>query len=91
MPHWDDLTDYERQCSSRVMETYAAMVEEMDDGIGKVIDHLKRTGEYDNTFIIFMSDNGAEGAAYEAEREFISAVAYGSHPREEACGQHQQI
>ncbi|VDB85257.1 unnamed protein product [Peniophora sp. CBMAI 1063] len=48
------------------MEVYAAMVECIDINVGKVIAHLKRTGEYDDTFICFMSDNGAEGAAYEA-------------------------
>lgn len=47
------------------MEVYAAMVECMDNNIGKVVEHLKSTGEYDNTFICFMSDNGAEGAGYE--------------------------
>ena len=36
-----------------------------DDVIGKIFDYLKETGEFDNTFICFMSDNGAEGAAYE--------------------------
>lgn len=63
---WNDLNDYERQQSARAMETYAGMVDNMDVNIGKVIEHLKATGEFDNTFIIFMSDNGAEGAAYEA-------------------------
>ena len=34
--------------------------------MGKVVDYLKKIGEFDNTMIMFMSDNGAEGAAYEA-------------------------
>lgn len=38
----------------------------MDINIGKVLDELERQGELDNTFVIFLSDNGAEGAAYEA-------------------------
>jgi len=37
------------------------MVEYMDDQIGRVINHLKDTGDYDNTLIVFMSDNGAAG------------------------------
>jgi arylsulfatase len=45
------------------METYAGMVDSIDLNIGKIIEYLKRTGEYDNTFVVFMSDNGAEGAA----------------------------
>lgn len=38
----------------------------MDINIGKVLDELERQGELDNTFVMFLSDNGAEGAAYEA-------------------------
>ena len=43
------------------MEIYASMVEYMDDQIGRVIDYLKKTGQYENTVVIFISDNGAEG------------------------------
>ncbi|UZJ53611.1 hypothetical protein CBS101457_002931 [Exobasidium rhododendri] len=63
---WTSLTREEQTYSSRLMETYAAMVEQMDVNIGRVIDHLESTGEADNTFILFMSDNGAEGALLEA-------------------------
>lgn len=63
---WDTLSAEERVRSSRAMEIYAGMVDRMDENIGRVINHLKQTGEYDNTCIIFMSDNGAEGASYEA-------------------------
>jgi arylsulfatase len=45
----------------RTMEIYAGMVEYMDDQIGRVFDYLKEIGEYDNTVVIFISDNGAEG------------------------------
>lgn len=37
---------------------YAAMIDVMDQGIGKVVDALRRSGKYDNTLIIFLSDNG---------------------------------
>ncbi|KAK7054676.1 hypothetical protein VNI00_003139 [Paramarasmius palmivorus] len=63
---WASLTDEERELSARAMEAYAGMVENMDENIGKVVTFLEETGEKDNTFIIFQSDNGAEGAAYEA-------------------------
>jgi arylsulfatase A-like enzyme len=43
-------------------QVHAAMVTVMDKEIGRVIDHLEKTGELDNTFIFFSSDNGAEGA-----------------------------
>jgi arylsulfatase len=48
------------------MEVYAGMVDRMDWNIGRIVEYLKETGEYENTFILFMSDNGAEGASYEA-------------------------
>jgi arylsulfatase A-like enzyme len=62
---WEDLSEDDRVKSSRAMEVYAAMVDRMDMNIGRVVSHLKETGEYDNTMIIFMSDNGAEGASLE--------------------------
>lgn len=64
--NWDDLPQEVRQSSSRAMEVYAGMVDRMDWNIGRVIEHLKATGEFDSTFVLFMSDNGAEGASYEA-------------------------
>jgi arylsulfatase len=48
------------------MEIFAAMVDEIDENVGRVTDYLSSTGELDNTLILFMSDNGAEGAALEA-------------------------
>jgi arylsulfatase A-like enzyme len=56
---WDEMTEEERKYSARTMEVYAAMVDSMDENIGKVIKHLKEIGELDNTFIVFCSDNGA--------------------------------
>ncbi|KAI0016320.1 alkaline-phosphatase-like protein [Xylariomycetidae sp. FL0641] len=63
---WDDFTPEEKKLSSRAMEAYAGMVDTVDANVGKVVEYLRKTGEYDNTFIVFMSDNGAEGAAMEA-------------------------
>ncbi len=40
------------------MEVYAAMVDRMDQGIGKIVDELKRTGQFENTLILFLQDNG---------------------------------
>jgi arylsulfatase len=61
IPAWEELTEEQRRQSARKMELYAAMVEYMDDQIGRLIDHLKQTGRYDNTVIVFISDNGAAG------------------------------
>lgn len=43
------------------MEVYAAMVDNMDHNIGRVMNHLEKTGELDNTVVLFISDNGADG------------------------------
>ncbi|NND08796.1 MAG: arylsulfatase [Saprospiraceae bacterium] len=44
----------------RAMEVYAAMIDRMDQGIGKIVDALERSGKLDNTVIIFISDNGGQ-------------------------------
>ena len=56
---WDSLTSHEQKIESRKMELYAGMVDNLDFNIGRIIKHLKDIGEYENTLIIFMSDNGA--------------------------------
>ena len=43
---------------ARKMATYAAMVDRMDQSIGRLVAELKRLGEFDNTLILFLSDNG---------------------------------
>ncbi|MEH3159480.1 MAG: arylsulfatase [Sphingomonas taxi] len=58
---WADLSADERKEQARLMEIYAAMVDRMDQNVGRVIAHLKATGQYDNTIILFTADNGAEG------------------------------
>ena len=58
---WEALSDRERRVQARAMEIYAAMVSDMDYHTGRLIEHLKSTGAFDNTVVIFISDNGAEG------------------------------
>jgi arylsulfatase len=58
---WESLSDTEKKAQARYMEIYAGMVANLDYNIGLLIQHLKDIGEYDNTFIMFQSDNGAEG------------------------------
>lgn len=64
-PSWESLSDEERAVESKRMQLYAAMVDNMDHNIGRVFDYLKSTGQYDNTVIVFLSDNGAAGASRE--------------------------
>jgi arylsulfatase A-like enzyme len=60
VPAWDTLTLEQKKLSARRMEIYAAMLANMDHHIGRLIDHLKQTGQYENTLVVFLSDNGAE-------------------------------
>jgi arylsulfatase len=62
-PKWDTLSQAEKESESRRMTVYAAMVDNMDRQIGRVLDYLKETKQLDNTFVFFMSDNGAEGSS----------------------------
>jgi arylsulfatase len=57
---WTSLTPEQQRVSSRKMEIYAAMVDRLDKDVGKVIAELKAEGTYDNTVVVFLSDNGAE-------------------------------
>jgi arylsulfatase len=58
---WDKVEN--KEWEARCMEVYAAMVDCMDQGIGRLVDTLKRNGQYQNTVILFLQDNGgcAEG------------------------------
>jgi arylsulfatase len=55
---WKTLSDKQRTLESRGMEVYAGMVDNIDYHVGRVVRFLKDIGEYDNTVIIFFSDNG---------------------------------
>jgi len=57
---WDDLSPEEQRIEARKMEIYAAMVSDLDTYVGEFIDYLESIGEFDNTFIMFISDNGPE-------------------------------
>lgn len=61
---WDSLSEAEKVIFARYMEVYAAMVDSIDQSVGRLRDTLAELGELDNTVFIFTSDNGAsrEGA-----------------------------
>ena len=60
-PAWEELTEEQKKLEARRMQLFAAMVDALDENIGRLIQYLKDSGEYDNSFILFFSDNGAEG------------------------------
>lgn len=56
---WDSLSQEHKQFEARKMELYAGMVDNLDVNVGRLIDYLQNTGQYENTLIVFFSDNGA--------------------------------
>lgn len=61
LPRWEQLSPQQREREARNMEIYAAMVSNMDFHIGRLLKYLEDQGKLDNTFIVFISDNGADG------------------------------
>ncbi len=53
---WDDQPH--KDWEARRMEVYAAQIDRMDQGIGRIVDALKETGQLENTVIVFLADNG---------------------------------
>ncbi len=53
---WTSVED--KEWESACMEVYAAMVDQMDQGIGRIVEALRKDGKLDNTLIMFMQDNG---------------------------------
>ena len=58
VPDWEELPAAQRRLEQARMETYAAMVDRMDRGIGQVLAALDESGVADNTVVMFLSDNG---------------------------------
>jgi arylsulfatase len=59
VPTWDSLNKEQKRFMARRMELHAGMVENLDHHLGRLFNHLKAKGVYDNTLVIFYSDNGA--------------------------------
>ncbi|HET8829688.1 MAG TPA: arylsulfatase [Pelobium sp.] len=60
LPAWETLTPEQKDLEDLRMSVYAAMVERMDKGIGRLMEVIKANGQASNTFIIFISDNGTD-------------------------------
>jgi len=58
VPEWETLTEEQRDDLDFKMALYAAIVDRLDQNVGRVVDHLKKIGELDNTLLVFVSDNG---------------------------------
>ena len=87
------LAPASRALLGKKMELYAGMMENMDFHIGRLIDHLKKIGEYENTIFIVFGDNGAEGTDLFAQiagtpgtRDFLYAAIKWSQTHPNAWG-----
>lgn len=58
VPAWEDVPDESKEWQARRMEVYAAQIDRMDQNVGLILDALRRTGQFENTLIFFLSDNG---------------------------------
>ncbi len=59
VPSWDSLTDEERDEQDLVMATYAGMIDRVDQNIGRLVEKLQTMQVFENTLLLFLSDNGA--------------------------------
>jgi arylsulfatase A-like enzyme len=83
---WNSLTNDQKAFAAKVLAVHSAMIEYMDQNIGRVIQYLKDTGQYNNTFIMFTSDNGssepfeialfryASGVNLTHAKQFVAAI-----------------
>lgn len=71
---WDDLPEREQELFARHMAVYAAMVDNLDQNVGRLLAALDELGELDNTIVLFTSDNGAS-----REGESVGTTAYYVH------------
>ncbi len=55
---WNSLDDSTKHYYDRLMAVYAAMIDRMDQNIGKLLAALEKSGDKENTIILFLSDNG---------------------------------
>lgn len=67
VPAWDRAPH--KAWQQRRMEVYAAQIDLMDQGIGRLLDALAETGELDNTLVLFQIDNGGCHVEYEPDRK----------------------
>lgn len=90
IPAWDSLTADQQKDLARRMAIYAAMVDIMDENIGRFLASMRENGQLDNTLIIFMSDNGACAEWHEFGFDGHSGGNYHTHVGAELDGMGQK-
>ncbi len=94
IPPWDDLSAEDKAWYARCMEVYAAQVDVMDQGVGRIIRCLEELGELDNTLIFFLSDNGGCNEEIRPHPEPGATIIPNAWTREKTpipVGNHKQI
>ncbi len=71
---WSELSEEEKKREARKMELYAAMVENLDFHVGRLLHHLDKRNLSDNTLIVFMSDNGAAAEDFYHTGPFVEHI-----------------
>lgn len=78
---WDSLSADQKKLYARFMENYAGYITQADEEVGKLINYLKEVGQYENTMIILLGDNGAtKDGGPDGTDSFLSAFAAGRVP-----------
>lgn len=89
VPAWDTLSEEQQRDLARRMAVYAAMVEIMDEQIGRLFEALEANGQLEHSLVIFLSDNGACAEWHEFGFDGRSGAAYRVHTGEELAGMGQ--
>ncbi len=76
---WSTLSDEQREDQARRMEVYAGMIDRLDQNVGRLIDAIKARGRFDNTLIVFLSDNGASAELVRADPDAADEIG-AEHP-----------
>ncbi|WP_417490588.1 arylsulfatase [Maricaulis sp.] len=82
MRAWTDLSEADRALYARSMAVNAGMLEAMDHHLGRLVEHLEATGQFDNTIFIITSDNGPEPSNPVAEPGFTTWMSLHGYSRE---------
>ena len=92
---WEEMSEWEKMMTCGAMECYAGMIDRIDQEVGKLVDYLDKADELDNTIIMFFSDNGAAGAALEANltmgHRLLDAIDNYYDNSEENLGNHNSF
>ena len=84
---WISLSDDDKRLQSRIMEIYASMTEHLDLEVGRLLQHMEAVGALDNTLILFINDNGAQGGpVFGGPRSYAEGKTFDNRPENIGAG-----